>query len=73
MCRIGGKTSKIHLTTDKFGKPIRINLSEGNINDSVVFEKRIESFNLKDVVIMADRAYSNYEIIKNLSTSQETK
>ena len=24
--RIGGKTTEIYLTTDKFGKPIRINL-----------------------------------------------
>ena len=35
------KTTKFHLTTEKFGRPIRINLSAGNINDNVVFEKQI--------------------------------
>ena len=68
MCRIGGKTTKIHLSTDKYGNPIKINLSAGNVNDSVLFEKQIEGFNLKDVVILSDRAYSNYDIIEILRT-----
>ena len=55
------------MTTDKFGRPIRINLSAGNINDSVLFEKQIEGFNLKNVLVLADRAYSIYDIIENLS------
>ena len=45
----GGKTTKIHLTTDKFGRPIIINLSAGNINDSLLFEKQIEGFNITNV------------------------
>ena len=49
--------------------PIRINLSAGNINDSVVFEKQIKGFNLKDVTVLADRAYSAYNIIENLSVN----
>ena len=57
------------MTTDKFGRPIRINLSAGNINDSVVFEKQIAGFNLKDVTVLADRAYSTYNIIENLSVN----
>ena len=57
----GGKTTKIHLTTDKFGRPIRINLSAENINYSVVFEKQIAG--------KADRAYSTYNIIENLSVN----
>ncbi len=44
------------------GKPIRINLSEGKVNDSVVFEKQIAGFHLKDVTVLADRAYSTYNI-----------
>lgn len=55
------------MTTDKFGRPIRINLSAGNINDSVLFEKQIEGFNLNNVVVLADRAYSTYDIIEKLS------
>ena len=57
------------MTTDKFGRPIRINLSAGNINDIVIFEKQIADFNLKNVVVLADRAYSAYNIIENLSAN----
>ena len=56
------------MSTDKYGNPIKINLSAGNVNDSVLFEKQIEGFNLKDVVILSDRAYSNYDIIEILRT-----
>ena len=37
---------KVHQSA-LIGKPIRINLSEENINDSVVFEKQIAGFILK--------------------------
>ena len=52
---------KVHQSA-LIGRPIRINLSEENINDSVVFEKQIAGFNLKDVTVLADRAYSTYNI-----------
>ena len=55
------------MITDKFGRPIRINLSAGNINDSVLFEKQIKGFHLKNVVVLATRAYSTYDIIEKLS------
>lgn len=57
------------MTTDKNGRPIKINLSAGNINDSVIFEKQIADFNLKDVTVLADRAYSSYNIIENLNAN----
>lgn len=62
----GGKTTKNHLTTDKKGRPIRINLSAGNINDSLLFEEQISGINLEGVAVLADRAYSTYEIIESL-------
>ena len=55
------------MSTDKIGRPIRINLTAGNINDSVIFEKQIEGFKLKDATVLADRAYSTYDIIEILS------
>ena len=63
----GGKTTKIHLTTDKKGRPIRINLSAGNVNDCLLFEKQISGINLENVVVLADRAYSTYEIVESLN------
>ena len=57
------------MTTDKIGRSIRINLSAGNINDNVVFEKQIAGFKLQDVTVLADHAYSTYNIIENLSVN----
>lgn len=63
----GGKTTKIHITTDKKGRPIIINLSTGNINDCLLFEKQISGIHLEKVAILADSAYSTYEIIESLT------
>ena len=57
------------MTTAQNGKPIKINLSAGNVNDSVLFEKQIEGFKLKVATVWADRAYSIYNIIENLSVN----
>ena len=54
------------MTTDKKGKPIKINLSAGNVNDCLFFDKQISGINLKNVAVLADRAYSTYEIIESL-------
>lgn len=55
------------MTTDKKGRPIIINLSAGNINDSLLFEKQTSGINLENVAVLADRAYSTYEIIETLT------
>jgi transposase len=68
----GGKTTKIHITTDKKARPIRINLSAGNINDCLLFEKQISGIHLEKVSILADRAYSTYEIIESLTEKGAT-
>ena len=60
------------MTTDKKGKPIRINLSAGNINDSSLFAKQISGINLEKVAVLADRAYSTYEIIESLKAKGAT-
>ena len=63
----GGKTTKIHLTSEKKGRPIKISLSAGNVNDSLLFEEQISGINLAGVAVLADRAYSTYEIIESLT------
>ena len=47
-------------------RPIKINLSAGNINDSLLFEEQIKGINLEKVIVLADRGYSTYEIIEKL-------
>ena len=60
------------MTTDKKGRPIRINLSAGNINDSLLLEKQISGINLENVAVLADRGYSTYEIVENLKSKGAT-
>ena len=35
----------------------------------MLFKKQIEDFKLQDVTVLADRAYSTYEIIENLNAN----
>ena len=60
------------MTTDKKGKPIRINLSAGNVNDCLFLDKQISGINLEKVAVLADRAYSTYAIIECLKTKGAT-
>lgn len=64
------KLPKFMSPQDNSGRPVRINLSAGNVNDYLLFEKQISGINLEN--ILADRAYSNYEIIRNLKLKGAT-
>lgn len=41
-------------------------MSAGNVNDNLLFEEQISGINLEGVAVLADRAYSTYEIIESL-------
>lgn len=41
-------------------------MSVGNVNDSVFFEKQLMGIKLEKVRMLAERAYSTYEIIEKL-------
>jgi len=43
-------------------------LSAGNVNDNLLFEEQISEINLEGVAVLADRAYSTYEIIESLKS-----
>ena len=58
------------MTTDKKGRLIKINLSVGNVNDCLLFENQISEIQLENV--LADSAYSTYEIIESLTAKNAT-
>ena len=52
----GGLTTKIHASVDALGNPLRIEISPGQVHDSLFAEALIEGFDAADYVI-ADCAY----------------
>ena len=63
-----GKTSKIHMAVDEKGKPRKIILTAGNINDCDVAYPLLEDFNLQGKTVIADRGYSTFAIKNFIET-----
>ena len=58
----GGKTTKIHVLIDKNFQVINFLLSAGNVNDNLVALPLLQGLDLKDKVVLADKAYSTAKI-----------
>ena len=63
-----GKSSKIHIAVDEKGKPRKIILTAGNINDCDVTYALLEDFNLQGKTVIADRGYSTFAIKNFIET-----
>ena len=59
----GGKTTKINVTVDKAGRPIKFLLSAGNINDISVAPLLLEGICLRHCIVMADKAYCSRKFL----------
>ena len=59
----GGRNSKIHAVVDALGNPIYVQLSSGDIHDSVIAKDVLDHVNLKpnETTVLADKAYGSYE------------
>ena len=53
-----GRTSKIHIAVDEYGRPRKIILTAGNINDCDVAYELLDEFNLQGKTVIAERGYS---------------
>ena len=56
---LGAKT-KIHALVDALVYPVKILLSEGNVNDITVAPKLIANLNLKGSIVLADKASTKF-------------
>jgi len=63
----GGNTTKIHMSVDSNGMPIKFCLSAGNVNDSTMAPRLLS--NLSSECLIADRGYDS-EYLRNLIVSQ---
>ncbi len=69
----GGRNTKIHAVVDALGNPIHVQLSSGDIHDSVIAENALDHIDLKsnETTVLADKAYGSYdfrEYIANRNT-----
>ena len=60
----GGRNTKIHAVVDALGYPIHIQLSSGNIHDSVIAEDVLSNIDLKpnETIVLADKAYGTFDL-----------
>jgi transposase len=58
----GGKSTKIHFLINEKMQPVKFLLSAGNVNDNQLALPLFRSLNLKGKKILADKAYSSFEI-----------
>ena len=57
-------TTKVHAVTDGLGNPLKFILSGGNRNDICLAQDLLESFDLRDKLIIADKGYDSDKFVK---------
>ena len=58
----GGLTTKIHMVTDSLGNPLCFEITGGEVHDSKVADKLIESAGTDGSCFIADKGYDSEEI-----------
>ena len=66
----GGFSTKIHVTVDALGNPLRLLLTGGQVHDSLMAESLLAAFDFEGV--MADRGYDSDALIR-LITDQDAQ
>ena len=54
----GGRNTKIHVVVDALGNPIHVQLSSGDIHDSII----AEYIKLSETTVLADKAYGSFAL-----------
>ena len=59
----GGRNTKIHAVVDALGNPIHVQLSSGDIHDSIIAEDVLAHIDLKpnETTVLADKAYGSFD------------
>lgn len=58
----GGRSTKIHVTVDGLGNPIRVFLTSGEVHDSKVAKILLDPIEIAGSTVLADKAYGAYEL-----------
>ena len=66
----GGFSTKVHVTVDALGNPLRLILTGGQVNDSTQAIALLQGFDF--AAVMADRAYDTDEILAFIQANEAT-
>jgi transposase len=56
----GGRSTKIHAVVDGLGYPLVLEMTGGQVNDSIMFQKCLEQLNISKSTVLADKAYGSW-------------
>ena len=62
----GGLTTKLHAAVDEKGRPIKLILSKGNLNDITLAPQLLDGLTLAHCFILADRGYDSRDFVQRI-------
>ena len=65
----GGLTTKVHAAVDEKGRPIKLLLSKGNLNDITMAPQLVDGLTLAKCFILADKGYDSAEFVQLIEDS----
>ncbi len=68
----GGRNTELHAVVDALGTPIHVQLSSGDIHDSMIAEDVLEHVDLKpnETTVLSDKAYGSFSIREYISNRE---
>ena len=60
----GGLTTKVHAAVDEKGRPIKLLLSRGNLNDITLAPRLVDGLTLAKCFVLADKGYDSSDFVQ---------
>lgn len=65
----GGLTTKVHAAVDEKGRPIKLLLSRGNLNDITLAPRLVDGLTLTKCFVLADKGYDSSDFVQLIEDS----
>ena len=65
----GGLTTKVHAAVDEKGRPIKLLLSRGNLNDITLAPRLVDGLTLAKCFVLADKGYDSSDFVQLIEDS----
>lgn len=65
----GGLTTKVHAAVDEKGRPIKLLLSKGNLNDITMAPQLVDGLTLAKCFVLADKGYDSSDFVQLIEDS----
>ena len=65
----GGLTTKVHAAADEKGRPIKLLLSRGNLNDITLAPRLVDGLTLAKCFVLADKGYDSSDFVQLIEDS----